>query len=94
MRLTCPAPPHRGGSNLTDYDRSKLALTLKSFFAEKAKEKQACGQGGVLLLQKSAEAIKPIDTRAELAQIAGVSHDTIAKVEKIEQKAAPELKKA
>ena len=41
-------------------------------------------------LQKSAKAI---DTREEVAKAAGVSHDTIAKVETIEAKAAPEVKK-
>ena len=35
---------------------------------------------------------KPIDTRAELAKIAGVSHDTIARIEKIVQKAPEEVK--
>ena len=45
------------------------------------------------VLQKSAEQ-KPIDTRQEIAKAAGVSHDTIAKVEKIEQQAAPEIKAA
>ena len=33
--------------------------------------------------QISAECITPIDTRAEIAKIAGVSHDTVAKVKKI-----------
>ena len=32
--------------------------------AAKARENQACGQGGVLLLQNSAKAFAPIDTRA------------------------------
>ena len=46
-------------------------------------------------LQKSAKAIeKPIDTREELAKIAGVSHDTIHKVETIETKAPEPVKKA
>jgi DNA-binding XRE family transcriptional regulator len=44
-------------------------------------------------LQKSAKQ-KPIDTRQELAKVAGVSHDTIAKVEKIQAKATPEIKSA
>ena len=52
---------------------------------------QACGQGGVLLLQNSAKAFAPINTRAEVAKIAGVSHDTIARVEKIVQKAPEEV---
>jgi ParB family chromosome partitioning protein len=40
-------------------------------------------------MQKSAEPISPVTTREELAKLANVSHDTIAKVEKIE-KSAPE----
>ena len=44
-------------------------------------------------MQKSAEPISPVTTRQELAKVAGVSHDTIAKVEKIEQKAPEAVKK-
>lgn len=47
-------------------------------------------------LQKSAKSLKeivPIDTRKEIAKIAGTSHDTIAKVKKIEEKAPEEVKK-
>lgn len=39
-----------------------------------------------------ANEIKPIDTKKELAKIAGVSHDTIHKVEVIEEKAPEEIK--
>ena len=67
--------------------RGELALKRKHIIAAKARENQACGQGGVLLLQNSAKASEKVDTRAELAKIAGVSHDTIARVEKIVQKA-------
>ncbi len=59
--------------------------------AAKAKKNQACGQGGVLLSQNSVKAIEKIDTQKELAKIAGVSHDTIARVEKIVQKAPEEV---
>jgi len=34
----------------------------------------------------------PIDTQKELSKIAGVSHDTIAKVKQIEEKATSEQK--
>jgi phage N-6-adenine-methyltransferase len=59
--------------------------------AERAKEKQYSGvnQYTESLPQKSAEPSNPIETRQELAKVAGVSHDTIAKVERIE-KEAPE----
>jgi len=43
------------------------------------------------VLEESTEQ-KPIDTQKELAKVAGVSHNTIAKVEKIEAKATPEAK--
>lgn len=80
-----------GRRNLPAYERAKLALRLKPVISEKAKENQRGGQGGILLSQKSVEA-KPVDTQKELAKAAGVSHDTIAKVEKIERQAAPEVK--
>jgi DNA-binding XRE family transcriptional regulator len=80
-----------GRRNLSAYDRSILALKLKPIIAEKAKEQQIRKPESVL--QKSAKQ-KPIDTRQELAKVAGVSHDTIAKVEKIQAKATPEIKSA
>lgn len=59
--------------------REELALALKSIIAEKAKENIKAATGGKksLILQNSA---KSIDTREELAKIAGVSHDTILRV--------------
>lgn len=83
-----------GRRNISAYDRSKLALQLKPIIAEKAKENQKIYGGNQYEragLQKSAK-VQPIDTRAELAKQAGVSHDTIHKVEVIEQKATPEIK--
>jgi len=41
--------------------------------------------------QKSDEPITEVNTKKELAKIAGVSHDTIAKVEVIEREAALEV---
>ena len=68
-----------GRRNLSAYDRSVLALKLKPIIAEKAKENQAnhTEQG----YQKSD---KPVTTVKELAKVAGVSHDTIHKVETIQ----------
>ena len=80
-----------GRRNLSNYQRSVLALELEDVFSNKAKEKQKGGQGGVLLKQNSAEA-KPIETRKELSKVASVSHDTIAKVKKIQEKAPEEVK--
>lgn len=78
-----------GRRNLSAYDRSVLALKLEPLIAEKAKEKQS--EAGGAVRQKSDKAV--VDTKKELAKIAGVSHDTIHKVKVIEKKATPEVKK-
>ena len=78
-----------GRRNLSAYDRSILALKLKPIIAEKAKEQQ--GQRTDLT---SVRNLTNVDTKKELAKVAGVSHDTIAKGEKIQAKASPEIKSA
>ena len=79
-----------GRRNLPAYERARLALRLKPVIAERAKEKMHEGINQYSPCQKSD---KPtIDTKKELAAVAGLSHDTIAKVEKIEAKAPPEVK--
>lgn len=83
-----------GRRNLPAYERARLALRLKPVIAERAKKNQAVYHGNQYdgLSQNSVEVHKPIDTQKELASAAGVSHDTIAKVEKIEAKAPEEVK--
>lgn len=68
---------------------------MKPIIEEKAREQQLSTLKQNTVLQKSAERkepIEPIDTREELDKVAGVSHDTIHKVEKIEEKAPEEIK--
>jgi len=77
-----------GRRNLSNYQRSVLALQLEEVFRAKAKEKQK--EAGGAVRQISDKAV--VDTKKELAKIADVSHDTIAKVKTIEQKASPEIK--
>jgi len=48
---------------------------LESLIAEMAKENQKLSEGKGC--QKS-DKVNPIDTKKELAKVAGVSHDTIA----------------
>ncbi len=81
---------HLGRRNLNNYQRSVVALELESLYREKAKAQQGRRTD---LEQNSAESFEPIETREELAKIASVSHDTIAKVKKIKEKATPEQKK-
>jgi hypothetical protein len=69
--------------NLPLFVRSELVLKLEPLLKTKAKEKQqehgGTAPGKKSLPQKSAE----VNTRKELAAIAHVSHDTIAKVKTI-----------
>lgn len=74
-----------GRRNLSAYDRSVLALKLKPVIAEKAKEQQGTRTD---ICQKSD---KSIDTKKELAKVAGVSHDTIHKVEAIQNSGNEQL---
>lgn len=83
-----------GRRNLPIHERARLGLRLKSVVAEKAKEQQRQSGGDKKseeyresVSQNSAKPIIPIDTRSEIAKVAGVSHDTIAKVEHIEKEA-------
>lgn len=83
-----------GRRNLPMHERARLALRLKPVIAEKAKSnKQEAANKMNLIVGNNVsteicENVLPIDTQKEIAKAAGVSHDTIAKVEKIEE-AAP-----
>ena len=83
-----------GRRNLPLHERARLALRLKPVIAEKAKSnKQEAANKMNLIVGNNVsteicENVLPIDTQKEIAKAAGVSHDTIAKVEKIEE-AAP-----
>ena len=68
-----------GRRNLLPYVKAQLALQLKPIIAEEAKKRMKAGK--VDPVKKSAQG----KTRDELAAIAGVSHDTIHKVETIEK---------
>lgn len=81
-----------GRRNLLPYIRTKLALELEETIAARSQQgKRTDIQQADNLCQKSDNS-PPLDTKRELAAIAGVSHDTVAKVKKIEAKAAPEVK--
>jgi hypothetical protein len=92
-----------GRRNINNYTRAKLALELEDIFTEKAKENQGkrtdiCQNSDKSLDLFSEEKpvkinkIEPIDTKREVAKLANLSHDTLSRVKKIEQKAAPEIK--
>lgn len=73
-----------GRRNLPAYERARLALRLKPIIAERAKERM------INPMQNSAQGT----TRDELSAAAGVSHDTISRVEKLEAVAGNATKEA
>ena len=97
-----------GRRNLSAYDRSLLALKLKPVIAAKAKERQTEYHGNQYesglnqtfgevqneISQESKPTAKERTTNAQIAKAAGVSDETIRKVEKIEAQATPEIKAA
>lgn len=85
--------------NLNKYELAQIALKFKPVIEEKAKKNLSLSGGDKKSknaksgCQKSDKAISPIDTKKELAKIAGVSHDTIHKVEIIEEQAPEHIKR-
>jgi len=77
-----------GRRNLSNYQRGVLALELESVFSERAKEQQG-KRADILVNSPKSE---PIDTRKEIAKIASVGEQTIARIKVIEAKATPEVK--
>ena len=71
--------------NLNSYQKSALALRLEPLLRAEARARQATSTGGASpqLTQNSAEAGKKGETRKVLGKLAGVSHDTIQKVKKL-----------
>ena len=81
-----------GRRNLSNYQRSVLALELEEVFKAKAKESKS---EKVAHFRNTGEVLptmaKP-DTRKELSKAANVSHGTLDKVKKIQEKASEEVK--
>ena len=83
-----------GRRNLLPYIRTKLALRLEETIAARGRE-NLCRAGASAAPGKPSQIsanITPIDTRAQIAKVAGVSHDTVAKVKKIEAFATDQVK--
>ena len=78
--------------NISIFDRTTIALQIKEEIAKEAKERQRGGQDGVLLRANSPNPIESVNTREEVAKLAGVGSNTVSKVEKILNEASEEVK--
>jgi N6-adenosine-specific RNA methylase IME4 len=79
-----------GRRNLSNYQRSVLALELEEVFSTKAKEKELERKTTFHKCEKSN--LPKINTVKQISDIANISHNTIARVKVIEAKATPEVK--
>ena len=75
--------------NISSFTRVELAGMLEEEIAAKAKKNQGA-RHDLNISQNSAKS-ESIDTREEVAKIAGVSHDTVARVKKIKELAPEEI---
>lgn len=87
-----------GRRNLSDYQRGVLALRMKPIMEERARANLVASGGDKKSDEaksgspKSDDPIKPIRTDAAVAELANLGKDTIRKIERIEEVAAPEVK--
>lgn len=84
-----------GRRNLSPYQRSVLALALEDIFKSKAKENLILSGKNFGIkkgFQNSGNPIEKINTHKELAKVANVSHDIVARVRKIQEAAPDEMK--
>jgi len=77
--------------NLTPFQRTEIALQFKPTLAVKGKEKMSEG-GRSKGRQNSADLAKENQTRDEIAKLAGVSKDTVSRVEYLDKHADEDTK--
>jgi hypothetical protein len=80
-----------GRRNITDFVRAELALLIKPKLADQAKQHSLANLKNAQSVEVQNSAPRGTKTRDELAAIAGISHDTVRKVEKIKAEATPEV---
>ena len=81
-----------GRRNLQQFTRVELALGMEKALAEQAKARQRRG-GRQKVPQSSAEPLRDRETREQLAKLAQVSRDTVAKVKLIAARGSNRLKR-
>ena len=80
--------------NISDFVRTELVLKFKDEISKKAKAKQIATlkQNSSICQISDKREMGTVDTKKELAKMAGVSHDTVHKVEKIIENSPKHIK--
>jgi len=79
-----------GRRNLSNYQRSVLALQLEEVFSKKAKEKEYERKTTFVKSQKSN--LETVNTNKEISKLSGIGQQTISRVKVIQEKAPEEVK--
>lgn len=86
---------HLARRSVSDFQRGMLALRKKSILAARTKVQQESNTAsGTEAVSAESPAQPPLNTREDLAKIAGISSNAISRIEKIQKTAAPELVEA
>lgn len=79
-----------GRRNISNYSKGILVLKLEEVFSEKAKDKEFERKTTFPKSEKSN--LEEFNTMKEIAKLAGIGHDNLARVKVIEREASPEQK--
>lgn len=82
---------HLARRSVSDFQRGMLALRKKSILAARIKVQQESGKETA---PADLPEQPPLNTREDLAKVAGISSNAISQIEKIQKTAAPELVEA
>lgn len=80
-----------GRRNLTDFQRVEIALKMKPIIETKARQREHQGRPREEEPSQNSDEVLPIRTDDSIAEMAGVSRDTVRKVEQIQRHARPEV---
>jgi transcriptional regulator with XRE-family HTH domain len=81
---------HLARRSVSDFQRGVLALRKKEIVAARASVPEQQPEAA----EAEAPAAKPLQSRQEVARVAGISSNTISQIEKIQKTASPELVQA
>jgi hypothetical protein len=83
---------HLARRSVSDFQRGVLALRKKEIVAARASVPEQ--QPDAAEAEASVPVVKPLQSRQEVARVAGISSNTISQIEKIQKTASPELVQA
>lgn len=85
---------HLARRSVSDFQRGVLALRKKEIVTARARVSDHSAPDAAEPADTAASTAKPLQTRQDIARVAGISSNAIGQIEKIQKTAAPELVQA